>query len=301
MEERLAAALARIPGCAAASVARIPGGITNQSYRVDVDGRPCVLRLDGRSAHALGIDREHELVALRSMASLGIGAEVVFSDPAAGVLVTRVVPGKPLELDDLHQGSVMERVARLVRRVHDGPAFPGVFSPFAVVHDYLEKASALGRTIGGSEPARRLMASLEQCLADDGSVRPCHNDLLAGNILIGQGALHIIDWEYAAMGNPLFDVANFITNLQLAQMDADRFFDAYLGRPSSERERAQLSLFAFVSDLREAAWGMLQSAEAELDFDFQAYGAQHMSRALAYAETKRFADALSFMKGRTRP
>jgi thiamine kinase-like enzyme len=297
MEERLAAALALVPGCAAASAARIPGGITNQSYRVDVGGHPCVLRLDGKSAVTLGIDRQNELVALRAMAGLGIGAQIVFSDVAAGVLVTRVVPGKALEPHDLRQASTAERVARLVRRVHEGPSFAGVLSPFAVVRDYRQKAAALGTVVGEAERALEIMASVEQCLGEAGPLRPCHNDLLAANLLIDGADLHLIDWEYAAMGDPVFDVANFVTNLQLADADAEQLFEAYLGLPSSEAERARLALLRFMSDLREAFWGVLQSAQSDLDFDFRAYAAHHLSRALSYADSTRFAHALSFSKG----
>lgn len=296
MEERLAAALALVPGCAAAAATRIPGGITNQSYRVEVDGKPCVLRLDGKSARTLGIDREGELVALRAMAALGIGAELVFSDVAAGVLVTRVVPGRALEPQDLRQPSTAERIARLVRRVHEGPVFAGVFSPFAVVRDYRQKAAALGTVVGDADRGLEIMASVEQCLGDPSPLRPCHNDLLAANLLIDGAELHIIDWEYAAMGDPVFDIANFVTNLQLADADAEQLLEAYLGQPSSEGERARLALLRFMSDLREAFWGVLQSAQSDLDFDFRTYGAHHLSRALAYADGARFAHALRFMK-----
>jgi thiamine kinase-like enzyme len=296
MEERLAAALALVPG-SGATATRIPGGITNQSYRIDVDGHACVLRLDGKSAATLGIDRQHELVALRAMAAIGVGADVVFSDLAAGILVTRVVSGKALEPHDLRAASAAERVARLVRRVHDGPPFAGVFSPFAVVRDYREKAAALGTVVEAAQPALDIMASVEQCLRAPDPLRPCHNDLLGANLLIDAAELHIIDWEYAAMGDPLFDIANFITNLQLADADAENFLEAYLGQPSSESQRGRLALLRFMSDLREAFWGVLQSAQSDIDFDFRAYGAHHLSRALSYAQSPRFAHALGFMKG----
>lgn len=297
MEERLAAALALVPGCAGATATRISGGITNQSYRVDVDGQPCVLRIDGKSGGTLGIDRQHELVALREMATLGIGAEVVFSDIAAGVLVTRVVPGRPLEPQDLRQAATAERVVRLMRRVHEGPRFDGVFSPFAVVRDYHQKAAALGTVVAEADRALALMAAVEQCLGEPAPLRPCHNDLLAANLLIDGAELHIIDWEYAAMGDPFFDIANFVTNLQMADADAEQLFEAYLAKPSSESQRARLALLRFMSDLREAFWGVLQSAHSDLDFGFRAYGAHHLSRALAYADSARFTHALSYMKG----
>ncbi len=299
MEERLAKALALVPGWTGATATRIHGGITNQSYRVDVAGEQFVLRLDGNSAQALGIDRKNELVALRAMADLGIGAELMFVDDAAGVLVTRLVPGRPLEPQDLRLPSAAERIARLVRRVHDGPSFAGVFSPFTVVRDYREKAARLGTTIADADEAFAIMASVEQCLGPEPTLRPCHNDLLAANLLIAGTELHIIDWEYAAMGDPMFDLASFVTNLELADADAEQLFEAYLRGPSSESQRARLALLRFMSDLREAFWGVLQSGQSDLDFDFRGYAAHHLRRALEYADGPRFAHARDFTRRAT--
>jgi thiamine kinase-like enzyme len=99
------------------------------------------------------------------------------------------------------------------------------------------------------------------------------------------------------MGDPVFDIANFVTNLQLADADAEQLFEAYLGGPSDESQRSRLALLRFMSDLREALWGVLQSAQSDLDFDFRRYADHHLARALAYAESQRFAHALRFMKG----
>ena len=39
----------------------------------------------------------------------------------------------------------------------------------------------------------------------------------------------------------------------------------------------------FMSDFREAMWGVVQSALSDLDFDFAAYAAKHFERMLATA------------------
>ena len=59
-------AVARIPGWANASRLRISslgGGITNQNFRVDVNGKSFALRIPGESTELLGINREHEYEA----------------------------------------------------------------------------------------------------------------------------------------------------------------------------------------------------------------------------------------------
>jgi hypothetical protein len=45
----------------------------------------------------------------------------------------------------------------------------------------------------------------------------------------------------------------------------------------------------FMSDFREAMWGVVQTALSELDFDFQAYAHKHFERMAATAADRDFA------------
>src|SRR4029453_15182060 len=50
------------------------------------------------------------------------------------------------------------------------------------------------------------------------------------------------------------------------------------GEPPDERRRATLKLFRFMSDFREAMWGVVQTGVSELDFDFREYAQKHFDR-----------------------
>ena len=120
--------------------------------------------------------------------------------------------------------------------------------------------------------ARRIEAALP--LADP---KPCHNDLLPGNIIRAQrdGRLMIVDWEYAGMGDPRFDLGNLAVNNNLDDAAEDRLLTAYHGAAPSDSQRAALKLMRVLSDAREGAWGVVQAHVSELDFDFQRYGTDH--------------------------
>jgi len=53
-----------------------------------------------------------------------------------------------------------------------------------------------------------------------------------------------------------------------------------------------LELMLFMSDFREAMWGVVQGAVSTLDFDFAAYAAEHFERLEATAATAAFVAAL---------
>ena len=97
--------------------------------------------------------------------------------------------------------------------------------------------------------------------------RPCHNDLLNANFIDDGSRIRIVDWEYAGMGDVFFDLANFSINHDLDADGRRELLEAYAGEVSPAAERA-LELMRFMSDFREAMWGVVQGAVSELDFDF---------------------------------
>jgi len=105
---------------------------------------------------------------------------------------------------------------------------------------------------------------------------PCHNDLLNANFL-DDGEIRIVDWEYAGMGDRFFDLANFSVNHEFDVGDDRRLLESYFG-VARDSDLASVRVMRFMSDFREAMWGVLQSGISELDFDFTGYAAKHFSR-----------------------
>ena len=120
---------------------------------------------------------------------------------------------------------------------------------------------------------------------------PCHNDLLNANFLDDGERLCIVDWEYAGMGDRFFDLANFSINHELDEAASAMLLEAYFG-DVRERDAQALVLMRFMSDFREAMWGVVQSAVSELDFDFVAYASEHFERLRRTAGSPTFLAAL---------
>jgi thiamine kinase-like enzyme len=276
-----------------AEVEPLGGGLTNHNFKVTVDGDAFVLRLAGTDTALLGIDRRHEHASALRAAELGIGPEVVaFLEPDE-CLVTRFVGGAPLPDETIREPETIARVARALRALHGGPPVPGRFDPFRVVEAYRDTILARG----GAEPdeyaeAQAVAERIEAALGQRPE-RHCHNDLLAAN-LIGEaeGRLWIVDWEYAGMGDPYFDLANFAVNNGLDEQGEQALLEAY-----GDADHARLTLMRYPSDFREAMWGAVQHAVSSLDVDFAAYAAEHFARMRATAASARFRDALERVKG----
>jgi aminoglycoside phosphotransferase (APT) family kinase protein len=257
------------------SVEPLGGGITNHNFKVVAAGEAFVVRIGGADTALLGIDREVEHEASLNAAALGIGPEVVAFVEPQGYLVTRFAVGEAGRV------SVPE-AASLLRRLHDGPPVPGRFDSFRVVEAYAE--------IGNRPPAfghAKGIADRIEARRGSYTAVACHNDLLPANFVHGD-RLWLVDWEYAGMGDPAFDLANFAVSNGLDE-DGDHELLAAYGGGDAEAH----VLMRFMSDFREAMWGVVQQAISTLDFDFAGYAADHFERLQRTSAEPRFLAALS--------
>ena len=215
------------------TLAPLSGGITNRNFLVSAPTTSdrWVLRLAGNDTHLLGISREVELAATVAAAGVGVGPEVTAFIRPEGYLVTRFIEGVAVSDEAVHRPETIHRVADSIRRVHEGPAIPGLFVPLRIVEAYRALAVARGvpipveydlsRAIG-----RRIELAL---LANPVELRPCHNDLLNANFIDDGSRIRIVDWEYAGMGDPFFDLGNFSINHELTPDEDRELLEAYDG------------------------------------------------------------------------
>jgi thiamine kinase-like enzyme len=259
-----------------ATVTVLGGGITNHNFKIEVDGAAYVLRMVGAKTGLLGIDRAVEHAASLRAEEIGIGPPVADFIASEGWLVTRFIDGRPIPVEEMRSPSTLPRVAAALRMLHSARAIPGRFDSFAVVDVYRSEAEANGVQIPEEFARAREVADRIRAARGPQPLVPCHNDLLNANFL-DDGAIRIVDWEYAGMGDRFFDLANFSVNHEFGVEDDGRLVAAYFGT-ERESDLASVRLMRFMSDFREAMWGVLQSGISELDFDFKGYAAKHFDR-----------------------
>jgi thiamine kinase-like enzyme len=274
--EGASSAVARLWPGRPARVSELGGGITNRNYRVDISGESFVLRMGGAKTSLLGIDRAVEHAAGKRAFEVGVGPEMVAFEPAEGWLVSRFIDGRPISLEEMRRPEELRRVAGALRAFHESAPIPGRFDAWAVVQDYREKAIAAGVEVPAEFAGAREVAERIRQIRGERELVPCHNDLLNANFL-DDGSVRIVDWEYAGMGDRFFDLANFSVNHEFEVKDDRRFLAAYFGA-EREDDVADLRLMRYMSDFREAMWGVLQSGISDLDFDFKGYASKHFAR-----------------------
>lgn len=238
-------------------------GLTNCCYFLQSGMEQCVLRLNARNSRAMGLDRVNEQVALRHAAAAEIGPQVIYCSPYQGVLVTRYLEGRHWSEAEAGTELNIERLAMLLKRVHALPATGKQLIPGDVVARYLRGIK--DHFVAIPERFNALHTKMEQVIyqlnCHRGERRLCHNDPVLGNIIDSGDKLFLIDWEYAAMGDPFFDLAVVVHNLKFNERQLQQLLETYLGRLDDTAHRWFLYNYATYIYI-DMLWYWFQSAAA---------------------------------------
>ena len=232
----------------------IKHGLTNRSWLVSTAGDRFVVRISDTSAQELQIDRSSEAVVLQLVSCAGIGADVLRCDPEQGVLVTRYL-GATWTARDAHSNQNIDRLAGLLQRLHalDVPAGVRTVDLAATVHGYLRTLDEHGISSGLTLPALRDCADETAAQLRKGSTTClCHNDVHHLNVVDGD-SLRLIDWEYAGVGEPMFDLAAVCVYHRYGRSQRERLLSAYAA-PSATVNWHRLELACWLFDYIRDLW-----------------------------------------------
>jgi aminoglycoside phosphotransferase (APT) family kinase protein len=206
---------------------RIEGGLSNRAWRLEAKDERWFVRLGHPQAARLGVDRRSECVVLRTVAAAGLAPGVHVCEPAQGLLITRFIEGRTWSAADARSPDNLRRIAACMRRLHELPVPDGVHEV-----DYGRQAGRLAAALPDPDATGALLAERAAAafarVGDGGyATTLCHNDLHHLNVLDDGDQLWLVDWEYGGRGNPLFDVASFLTLHDLGPGPTEAFLESY--------------------------------------------------------------------------
>jgi len=267
MQPREVEQLARlaVPGTGAPQLKRLGSGLLNDTYRVDRDGRAFSLRFAIANSRGSSLERAWELEVLAAAAQQGLAPALVGGDAERGFVVQQWVQGRAWSASDVRRTPNVARMAALLKRVHELPVpMPArIMPPRAWVQRYaagLVAANAAGAPALAAAAGARL-ANLEALPQIAGVV--CHSDLHLLNVLEctqppnPATSLKLLDWEYAHVSEPFWDLAGWSANNDLPDGPLRRLLAAYLGRAPQESEWTRCKLLVWLYDYVCLLWSEL--------------------------------------------
>ena len=269
----------------ATEVAALEGGLTNVNHRVLSPHGAFVVRVFGATSGLLAVDRDNEHHNSLAAAEAGVGAGVVAYLPEQGCLVLELLEGVTQSPEDLRRGDRLADVAAACRRLHGARRFRDDFDMFALQRRYRSLVRERGfRLPAGYDDFEPDMERIERALAvRAGPDVPCHNDLLAENLIdVGDG-FRLIDYEYSGNNDPCFELGNLWSESGLSLEQLEQLVEAYDGVATRNRV-ARARLWGLMSKYGWTLWASIQDGVSELEFDFWAWGMEKYERARAEFE-----------------
>ncbi len=265
---------ALFPAARLMAVERLAGGVSADVHRLDLrlaDGSTAsvVLRAHGASHAGHPVELEYRL--LQSLHRAGVPVPEPLVVDATGrllgdpFLIMAFVDGTstfPAAQEPLH----VERMAETLRQVHavptaDLPTLPTRLDPLPEVFDYLPDGP-------GWAGLRAHLESLTDT-AYQQSPKLLHGDFWPENLLWRDGAIvAILDWEDAAIGDPLSDVACSRVELRykFGKAVMEPFTAAYARPGTVDRQRLALwqVYVAAAAQRFMGDWGLPKAQEAHM-------------------------------------
>jgi aminoglycoside phosphotransferase (APT) family kinase protein len=265
---------AHIPGARLIQASALSGGVSADVYRLDIeaaDGAPRSIVLRAHGPHHNGHAAALEFEILNAVSDLGLCAPrpLALDESLVHVpypfLLLHHIEGKtefPTRPDDMR----IVRMAQTLAHIHavpitNLPKLPMRVDPTPELFDYLPQGTEF-------EELRARLSDIDYARSPD-SAALLHGDFWPGNLLWkDQDLVGILDWEDAALGDPLSDVACTALELRyVAGFDgAESFLRAYARlRPIDMRRFALWQLFvAAAAQHFMGSWGLEVDREAHM-------------------------------------
>lgn len=243
----LAAAFGRFP---VTSLEPITLGASALSYRIEVGGRPYLLRLESSRRDEVR-DPHRSYACMRAAAEAGIAPTVHHADSAAAVAIMDFVPHRPL-IEYAHApADLVRELGSLVGRLQAIPAFPPVADYPTVIGKLLGLLLASDLfTPGLLDPHREGFERIREAYPWNGNALvSSHNDLNPANILFDGERLWLIDWETAYRNDPLVDVSTLTIFIAASPELEAALLRSWLGREPDRTLRARLVVMRLLARL----------------------------------------------------
>lgn len=231
------------------AIETLSGGLENESCRVTSVAGDWVLRVAGPRDARFAINRVAEFQAQNAAAALGFAPAIVHAEPARGILVSEYLAGAVWTRADARSPEGIRALGARLAELHtaEAPRTIRRMNVHDVLAHYLELPATPAAPISREDIAARLRWSLATYRAPPPAL--CHNDLHHLN-LVGTEPLRFVDWEYAAVGDPIFEIAAVIGYHDL---DAEQR-EALLAAHGGGFAPAHVTRMCLVFDCLHALW-----------------------------------------------
>ena len=256
------------------------GGMTNKNFKVAVKDKFYVLRVPGNGTGEM-ISRQDEIRNAVYANKIGVDAELIYFNEETGVKISEfILNAETLSPDAAKKQHNMKMVCTLLRTLHNSKE--KMNNDFDI-YEKIEKYEKLSKEADGLfyddyYQIKDKVYSLKNIMIKlDVLYTPCHNDTIAENFIkSGEDKMYLIDWEYAGMNDPMWDLAAHSLENSFNDDEEELFLKIYFNGKVEEKYKTRILINKVYQDFLWSIWTNIKEAKGD---DFGSYGIDRYNRA----------------------
>lgn len=185
-------------------VKRLEGGMSNYTYVVETRGKKYTYRVPGKYAEKF-VDRVEEWENIQEVNRLGLNNATSYVEVISGEKLAEYVEGTIISDTDIFSYNDLSVAA--LKKIHNSDLKFRDYNAFARLNDYERYCREMGFTHPKEYLEQR--EQLDEMRRNHSQVKPvpCHCDYQPTNLVVNGDKLYVLDWEFAGMNDPIYDIA----------------------------------------------------------------------------------------------
>lgn len=235
------------------------GGLTNKNYKVEIGPAEYVVRLPGDGTEEL-INRREEHLCTQLANDIGIDSELLYFEDETGIKISRYVENaETMKAKSVKNLDNMKAIADVFKKLHNsGQSVPVVFDVFEKIEEYesvLRKCEEDFFWPDYDEVKARVYSLKEEVEKMDIPLTMCHNDPLCENFVKGRDKMYLVDWEYAGMNDPMWDIADIFIEAGFTPEEEEQFSQFYFEEEVDKQMQRRILINKVFLDFLWSLWG----------------------------------------------
>jgi thiamine kinase-like enzyme len=234
------------------------GGLTNHTYVVTMTLVKYVFRLPGKGTELI-INRYDEKISTQLACDLRIDTPMFLFDENSGVkIMTYIEQPETMSPEKMRKTDNLVTAAYLLQRLHRcGKNTLVRFEIFEMAQsyeDFIYKYNGIfyADYMAVREKVMQIKNRVDQLIVEK---VPCHNDPLCENWIRNNERMYLIDWEYAGMNDPMWDLADLSIEAEYTQIMDEQLLSTYLERVPTNDETLRFQANKVYLDFLWSLWG----------------------------------------------
>ena len=265
----------------------INNGITNINFEVTVGKKIYFLSMPYSNSELLNIDYGNKYYNNKICGEINISPRVTHFIESENLLVTEFIKSKASSLTIFQNPKAIEQLVKNIKLLHNANPFLRNFNMLSQISYYqnILKKDYLPKKL--FKYVNNIKTLKHKLYLPNDKLVPCHNDLLAENIINKDNQIFIVDFDYSGNNDPCFELGNLSVEMEYDDEQINKLVRSYYGE-INENIISRVNLQGVVSDIGWSLWSYVQVKNSNLNFDYNAHAIYRLEKAINKMESKEY-------------